>query len=216
MAVQAEIHARLCSIADNIWDATDHDEEFALLGEPVDILNIAEDLPPDVEENDSEHYDEPLPWGLESDLLIQMVWEWGLPFSHRTDLTAVVLPSGRRLYVLDIEEVCTKIVSVTSTDWSPGTDANFLRRLLRDNGASFGTQVITGAPHCIGTSLKSSDSLVGTFVSLFTAAGQHCWTELGNYAVRPEEDGQLDKVATVAAYLRDALGSHARLLEDIE
>ena len=33
-----------------------------------------------------------------------MAWDWGLPFSHRSDLTAVVVPSGKRLYVLDIKE----------------------------------------------------------------------------------------------------------------
>ena len=213
MALQEEIHTKLCTIADEIWYSTGHDDGFALLAEPVDILDIAEGLPSDVDDNDDAHDGEWPPWGLEHDVLIGMVSDWGLPFSHRTDITAVVLPSGRRLYVLDIEEVCTQIVSVTSADWTSRTDLTFLQRILRDNGASFGTELIIGAPHYISTSIGSTDLLVDAFVSLFTAAGQHCWTELHNYIVDAEDAGQPTRVTAVAAYLRDALESRARLVE---
>ena len=213
MALQEEIHAKLCTIADEIWNSTDHDDGFALLAEPVDILDFVEGLPSDVDDNDDAHDGEWPPWGLEHDVLIGMAWDWGLPFSHRADITVVALPSGRRLYVLNIEEVCTQIVSVTSVNWTSRTDLTFLQRILRDNGASFGTQLIIGAPHYISTSIGSTDLLVDAFVSLFTAAGQHCWTELHNYIVDAGDAGQPTRVTAVAAYLHDALESRARLVE---
>ena len=53
------------------------------------LTGSAEDLLSGVEENDGKHYDELPPWGLESDLLIQIVWSWGLLCSPAPVLTGL-------------------------------------------------------------------------------------------------------------------------------
>lgn len=181
-----EIETACGSLADEIWSGSKKEDGFALLKAPRRINSILSHLKDETQEA-FELYPEDLFWKINKYSLVEMTWETGL--GSFWSIFAFCLPSGRRMYVQKDDYGTDPVVlSVSKKNWNPQIDLKFLQRLFKDNGASFGTGVISTPPNQVNVRSNSFPFIVDIFVAAFNAAGQKCWDALlDNWSVWNEE-----------------------------
>lgn len=178
MELEHEIHTALEAIVDEILKNAASGESYARSAKPIPLRAKFKEFKRRMGE--AFHDEWGFPWGLRDPAILKMDWS-GFPGSGSTwSLSAIVLPSGRRLYIAEAAtgwDDETIVVAGSSELWSPKDDRRVLQHIFVDNGAEIGG-VLSSPPSHVFTSVGSFPFLIDLFVALFDAAGSECWGEL--------------------------------------